>query len=560
MVYRRRRTLAVSERVYTLVQFVDRALLDSIRTMCPTLDGLYTHDGMVALNLLYPHMDKLRRAPNVVGLSAFLAFIEDELEPHQKRISALSAEGKTRYESLWAIYKPGTELAIRLDGNDDFIGAIVDSAEYVGTTPGPYFLIKYRTLEWTGEKMCWTLWATTIPPFEGYEYIAAIGLRLMDNERRTRLTETGRQFVRFTGNGGIHHVQLTGPIILSAGQEVSAIGRGMVDPVLFTRFYPARRVGLQILRPFEHPLEREDTLWLMPNTLECYSFAAHTWGMVRVADVQPLAHDEPERDWARLVMDDDHKATIRALMEGKAPAAILLHGPTCTGKTFTVEALAAALRRPIYVLGGSEHGAASISSSVDYTLEMTERWKAIMLLEDASDHCAGPDQKRQFVECLLRVLHERKTGVAPLIMTARRMHAFSSTMLHRLTLAVEYTLPDYMQRMRLWEQYISDVADDASLDEPLLLASSREKPVLHPENLRELATKPFNASDIRGLVQSAHALAVSRQEPLSMHHLREFIHAKEKFLRDTGMIITPDEVAESEDDDEDGSEATEADQ
>lgn len=557
VVYRRRRSQADSERVFTLVQFVDRTLLDSIRNVCPTLDGLYTHEGMVALNLLFPHIDKFRGAPNAVGLSAFLEFIEDEFQPHRKRIAALSAEGQTKYEYLWTIYKPGTELAICVDGNDDFIGAIVESAEYLSANPGPYFLIKYRTLKWTGETMLWATWSAALPPFEGYDYIATLGPHLMDDERRARLTESGRQFVRFVGNGGIHHVQLTGNIILSAGQEVSAIGYGMVDPVMYTKFFPARRATMQFLHPLEHPPEQEDTLWLMPNALECYAFASHTWGMVRVSDILPIAHGNPERAWSRLAISEEHKRTIRALVEGKPPAVIFLHGPSCTGKTFTVEALAAALRRPVYFLGGAEFGTTSLNSSIYYTLEAAERWKAIMLLEDANDHSAGPE-RLQLVEWLLRALHERKDRAPPLFMTTRRMHFIGATMLHRITLAVEYTLPDFMQRLKLWEQYIDDVLESAPRDELLLLARSKDKPIMHSENMRELATKPFNATDIQGLVQSAHALAVSQQEPLSIRHFREFIYAKEKFLRDMGMIITPDEVEEEED--EEGSAVTEADQ
>ncbi|EJD38934.1 P-loop containing nucleoside triphosphate hydrolase protein [Auricularia subglabra TFB-10046 SS5] len=514
---------------------------------------------MMALSLLYPHIDKLRRAPSAVGLSGFLEFIEDEFEPHKNRIAALAAEGQTKYEYLWAIYKQGTELSIRLDGNDDLVGAIVDSADYLSVQPGPYFLIKYRTLEWTGGKMYWALWATTIVPFDGYEYITSVGPRVVDDEHRAGMTESGRHFVRFTGNGGLHHVQLTGRITLNAGQEVSAVGYGMVDPVMYTKFFPARRACLRLSCQFEHPLEHEDTLWLMPSTLECYSFSAHTWGAVRVLNVQSLAYDDAERAWSRLVMDAEHKGTIRALIERKTPAVIFLHGHTCTGKTFTVEALAAALRRPVYYLGGSEHGATSVASAVDFTLDVAERWNAIMLLEDANEHCLGPDsQKRQFVECLLRAMHERKNGAAPLIMTSRHTTAFTPTMLHRLTLAVECTAPDYTERLQLWEQCLDDALECAPREELLLLARSKDKPLLHLDNLRELATKAFNAVDIQGLVQAARALAVSQQEPLAIQHFRDLIFEKAAFLRQAGMLTVSDEADDDEDEDEDGSDASDA--
>ncbi|EJD37241.1 P-loop containing nucleoside triphosphate hydrolase protein [Auricularia subglabra TFB-10046 SS5] len=557
VVYRRRQASVDSELVFTLVQFTDRELLDSIRSVCPTLDGLYTHTGIVALSLLYPHIDKFRRAPNAVGLSAFLEFVEAEFEPHRKRIAALAADGKTKYEYLWYIYTPGTELAVRLEGNEYWAGGIVDSAEYLGVDPGPYFVIKYRTLEWTGEKMHWAVWATTIPPFEGYGFITTIGPLLMDAERRARMTESGRKFLQLTRNGGAQHVQLTGSIQANGGLvEVSACGYGMVDPILYARFFPARRVGLHLPRLFEQQLGNEDTLWLMPSVLECYSFSAHTWGTIRVTDVRPLEHDHSEQAWGRLVMNAQHKNVIRALVESGAPAAIFLHGPTCTGKTFTVEALAAALRRPIYLLGGDEYSATSVYSAVDYTLEMAERWNAIMLLEDANDHVAASN-KRQFVECLLRALHDRKNGAAPLFMTSCRMHVFAPAMIHRLTLAVEYTTPDYMQRLQLWEQCLNDTLECAPREEPLTLAcSTSEKPMMHSDNLRELATKAFNASDIQSLVKSAHALAVAQQEPLSIDHFRELIREKENFLRETGTLTVP-ESEEVGDEDEDGSEATE---
>lgn len=62
---------------------------------------------------------------------------------------------------------------------------------------------------------------------------------------------------------------------------------------------------------------------------------------------------------------------------------MLLVGSPGTGKTLTAEVVADRLHKPLYMLSAGELGqdAESVENKLGSTLEMTEKWGAILLLD-----------------------------------------------------------------------------------------------------------------------------------------------------------------------------------
>ena len=124
-----------------------------------------------------------------------------------------------------------------------------------------------------------------------------------------------------------------------------------------------------------------------------------------------------------------------------------------------------------------------------------------------------------------------------LFLTTNRIDTFDTAFKSRIHLAIKYDPLSFETRRDLWQSFIKSTSQ------------SIRPNWLDDAALNELASKDLNGRQIKNIVRTAHALAVSAGESLRMTHLDVPLNAMKLFemniaedtKRDTGLSrdITP---------------------
>jgi hypothetical protein len=151
---------------------------------------------------------------------------------------------------------------------------------------------------------------------------------------------------------------------------------------------------------YDHELRQLSSaeLLLCASTVCGFSLASHEWLKVSISDLGPIQWTENAIN--KLVLDEKQKKVILSLVtspiftEGVSADIIgwkgrglvaLLHGAPGTGKTLTAECVCEHLHRPLYIVNGGELGteAKPLEESLGAILELSKRWKAVILIDEA---------------------------------------------------------------------------------------------------------------------------------------------------------------------------------
>lgn len=142
----------------------------------------------------------------------------------------------------------------------------------------------------------------------------------------------------------------------------------------------------------------DDEYLMCDNEIVGYSLQDKKWGFFRVSLIEEVKFNETAFD--SLILDDHLKQLILSLVQGhslndgkfddiirgKGKGMIfLLHGEPGVGKTLTAESVADNTRRPLLRLDATSLGttAASVEKGLTTALQFSERWKAVLLLDEA---------------------------------------------------------------------------------------------------------------------------------------------------------------------------------
>ena len=142
--------------------------------------------------------------------------------------------------------------------------------------------------------------------------------------------------------------------------------------------------------------ERE--MLLCPSEVRGFNLGNHRWEKFRIDDLAQVQWTEGAL--GNLVMEDLQKKLILGMVQspvfmgGKADdvlswkgqgLVVLLHGNPGTGKTLTAECICEHLKRPLYLVSAGELGedAASVDRALKNILDLSCRWNAIILLDEA---------------------------------------------------------------------------------------------------------------------------------------------------------------------------------
>lgn len=187
----------------------------------------------------------------------------------------------------------------------------------------------------------------------------------------------------------------------------------------------------------------------------------HCW--VHVSNLKPYKYSEGLRD--KLVLPEAHKDLIDVLTEdlelfeediiqGKAGGtAILCYGPPGLGKTLTAEVYSEVVKRPLYRVAAGQLGTdvEDVEKSLTVVLRRAERWKAVLLLDEADVYIrqrSNDIQHNAVVACFLQTL-EYFHGL--LFMTTNRASDVDDAIASRMVATFKYELPTAEDAVKIWK-------------------------------------------------------------------------------------------------------------
>ncbi|KAK6860754.1 ATPAse AAA+ type core protein [Apiospora arundinis] len=257
-----------------------------------------------------------------------------------------------------------------------------------------------------------------------------------------------------------------------------------------------------------------------------YAFALKTKEWLVVHPERLREFTQSDEGIENLVLGEEEMKTIKGLsrrqnskretwaadfIEGKGRGQIiLLHGPPGVGKTYTVEAIAQYLRRPLLTLTVTDIG--TKETDVEHQLikwfTLAEAWNAVLLVDEADiflERRQNRDLARNgLVSAFLRRM-EYFSGL--LFLTTNRVGQIDDAFISRVHVAIGYDALTPEGRSKVWQGFFRKLARERA--GKIQISSSAKKWVLEKAISGEAQ---LNGRDIRNALQTAITLAEAECE------------------------------------------------
>lgn len=285
---------------------------------------------------------------------------------------------------------------------------------------------------------------------------------------------------------------------------------------------PAQSQDLQFqYSPADSESLTEDHHLVCSPLVKGYSLKLKKWAKFNVDDVKEIVWND--RAFDSLVLPQGYKDLILSftksqsmnsevfddVIEGKGQGIImLLAGEPGVGKTLTAESVAEHMRVPLYSMSAAELGlnSASVEQALGDVLEITQKWKAVLLLDESDvfleQRTTDGLERNKLVSIFLRML-EYYRGV--LFLTTNRVSVLDKALDSRVHVKITYPELDLAARKKVWHNFIS------------MLPSSFV--ALTEEDLEFLAEKKLNGRQIKNIIKTAQLLASEQEKPLDLEHI-----------------------------------------
>ncbi|KAF2967591.1 hypothetical protein GQX73_g5990 [Xylaria multiplex] len=259
-----------------------------------------------------------------------------------------------------------------------------------------------------------------------------------------------------------------------------------------------------------------------------YSLASRTWAEFYVEGIAPINWREDA--FSRLVLPPGYKDIIYAfvreqlsqdddfgdIISGKGLGFIMcLTGPPGVGKTLTAESVAEEMRQPLYLMSAGELGetAADVEESLELVLELSNKWNAILLLDECdlflSARTTSDIRRNRLVSIFLRKLEYYK-GV--MFLTTNRIDDMDAAFESRIHLTVNYPDLDAASRLYIWKTSMG--------------LGGHQETRLTEKELTALAEQEMNGREIKNIVKTARLLSKQKNVPLAMEHIELVLKVK----------------------------------
>ena len=275
-----------------------------------------------------------------------------------------------------------------------------------------------------------------------------------------------------------------------------------------------------------------DQLLICSAKLRGYSLRNKKWLQFSINYVSEIKWNESA--FESLVLPSDHKELILALTEsqvqnkdsfddviqGKGKGMImLLSGPAGVGKTLTAESVAENMHAPLYTMSAGDLGLESsgVESSLSNVLEMTAKWDAVLLLDEADvfleQRSAHDLERHKLVSIFLRML-EYYEGI--LFLTTNRVDNIDAAFQSRIHISMEYSELSVSSRRHVWSNFLS--------------GGGSKSYGFSAKDLDGFAEYKMNGREIKNVLKTAQLLASKKEERLCIGHVKRVLAIEKRHI------------------------------
>ncbi|KAG2060600.1 P-loop containing nucleoside triphosphate hydrolase protein [Suillus hirtellus] len=486
-------------------------------------------------------LERSKGTPNAPLMSEIEVTFYFILEEHKTTFADL--QSLTRHESitfdlLWTLFRHGTLVfnhheftkqdrilqATRFEITQTDKGIVATIYCHVITDDGEHFGIAEQEL--------------LIPSFTGERKIQSLSvfpLSFHSNERDIRkfVAKRGRKFASLQCQT---YGEISGMVACVVNDDdvrkCRASGRVMIDPGAFRMFQPNSRLILSVSTLLKRAELEEEQYMICTPVIMGFYFRTRQWGGFALDCLRDVSWSLEPFD--RLVLDNRHKELIHALVEqhasrassfddfveGKGKGLVeLLAGPPGCGKTLTAEAAAEVTKRPLYCIsaGGLGSSPEHVDDSLTQILELAQRWKAVVLLDDAdvflSRRGETDVEQNALVSIFLRQLVYYQ-GI--MFWTTNLVSQCDAAFKSRIHFTVHYPLLSHVSRRQIWKTFI-----DKTLDTNQSSISEAE--------IDTLARETLNGRQIKNTVGTALSLSLHSNTLLSVIQIRTVLDSMQEW-------------------------------
>ena len=369
-----------------------------------------------------------------------------------QKIKEKAANGIVYFKDIPLMFKPGAILLTTIKGQPQLVSLRECSKNIHAIFDETCVNLKCAYVDWRGptfgrEDIHAEL---VINEFEGPKKIGDLGvcpliLHPLRLELEDMLISRGKKLEAHKGyhycaydGEGFRYLDSIGPSEWHYGTHVE--GRFIIDAEAFFDLHPDRMQRTKLFEASDidkwinhdemqlrldcraaKSLSQEE-LRLCPPTLRAYSVKDKKWLYILVDDVKDIKWDD--QAFKNLALPQEQKEMILSfansqirheqytgnVVQGKRNGVIVLCGPPGAGQKLTAEAIAEELHAPLYTIAARDLGKTpeEVELFLTTTLEFAAKWKAVLLLDDASafvkarSYCDG--QYKTFVPIYQRIL------------------------------------------------------------------------------------------------------------------------------------------------------------
>ena len=480
------------------------------------------------------------------------------------------------FDHLWVIFEPGAVVLTSQLG--DRQAAQLVEGRYEENDLGRALVLSCRMIDWDGEAFGFRCWDITIGEWEGTKKITELSViplvHYPDGEKlKESLVRRGKAFEALSGYHFKHYRGTANEREDKEYFEVKVDSSVIIDAYGWNRFKPFQAVLLRSLngdtwnrgdlisrsdgqgeddagsdgdvsgsksafkvatpsKIDEKESLTDEQLLICSAWVRGYSINNKRWLEFSVENVR----GREDRHWAssNLVLPRAKKDLIFSVAEshirgmnsfddfvpGKGKGLImLLSGPRGVGKTLTAEAIADEMDVPLYTMGDgdSRTNRQRLGGSLSDLLEMTVRWNAVLLLDEADVFLGAriyPDGEPNDLVCRLLNMLEYHQGLV--IMTTTEPENISPAIKSRVGLSIQYPELDQPSRKNLWKNFIMSngrATTTTGTGAPKDVSSFTE------EEFDRWASRKMNGREIKHAVQMAQMYGGKKTGKLAACHV-----------------------------------------